>query len=65
MILICLPFFVTAIAAVIVVVASVAKVDTFAIVTVEFLVFALCQAICFIAVVSAVVVTIAAPCDAD
>ena len=65
MILICLPFFITAIATVIVVVASITAGDTFTIVAVEIPARASLLAVFFVAVVSAVVVPIASPLDAD
>ena len=65
MILICLPFFVTAITAVIVVVASIRPGDTPAIVAVELAARASFDAIFFVALVLAVVVAIASPVEAE
>ena len=65
MILICLPFFITAIAAVIVVVASIRPGDTPAIVAVELAARASFDAIFFVALVLAVVVAIASPVEPD
>ena len=59
MILICLPFFITAIAAVIVVVASILSGDAPAIVAVELVARASLRAIFFVAFVPTVVVAIA------